>query len=114
MSPRKQEEKVTSNWAQLYEARRATKTPQMRPVGRPPSIIPRKKVGLTLSKGEEAELEVWQQRFSAILGRKVSAGETVGILTRVLSARFDQLGEVDVTEIDDLEEFVNKLVRGER
>jgi len=115
MSPRKKEsaEGASSSWVQLYEARRATKAPQLRPVGRPPSIIPRKKVGVTLSKGEEAELDIWQQRFSLFLGRKVSTGETVGIIARILSARFDDLGDLDLTKMEDLETLVTKLVKGE-
>jgi hypothetical protein len=47
---------VSSNaWVQLYQARRMTSDPQSRPPGRPPSLVPRHKVGLTLPKGEIAE-----------------------------------------------------------
>jgi len=74
----------TSNaWVQLYEARRMINEPQARPPGRPPSIVPRTKVGLTLTKGEVTELEEWQDRFSVLLGRKVSVGETVSVTVEV-------------------------------
>lgn len=113
MSPRRPVDKNLAAWVQLYEARRATKTPQVRPVGRPPSMIPRKKVGVTLSKGEEAELGAWQKRFSSLMGRKVSVGETVGILTRILTARFDALGLDHETTLEELADFVRWLVEGE-
>jgi len=78
-----------SAWVQLYEARRAVGTVTTRSPGRPPSSVPRHKVGITLSQGETSELEVWQERFSTLLGRKVSLGETIGILTRICTARLN-------------------------
>jgi hypothetical protein len=97
-------------WVQLYEARRMVNEPQSRPPGRPPSIVPRTKVGLTLTKGEVTELEEWQERLSALLGRKVSIGETVGILSRICTARLDQVqGKTPMTDLNDL---VDRLVRG--
>jgi hypothetical protein len=100
----------TSNaWVQLYEARRMINEPQARPPGRPPSIVPRTKVGLTLTKGEVIELEEWQERFSTLLGRKVSVGETVGILSRICTARLDQIqGKALPTDLNDL---VDRMVR---
>ena len=80
-----------SAWVQLYEARRAVGKVKTRSPGRPPSPIPRRKVGLTLSQGEITELEHWQERFSKLLERKVSMGETVGILTRICSTRFGSI-----------------------
>src|SRR5574340_699767 len=97
-------------WVQLYEARRQINEPQARPVGRPPSIIPRTKVGLTLTKGEVGELEEWQERLTTLLGRKVSTGETVGILSRICTARLEQLP--DNYRPDDLNDLVNRLVGG--
>ncbi len=73
-------------WVQLYEARRVPSEQEQRTPGRPPGIVPRRKVGLTLSHGEIAEIDLWQKRFSELLHRSVSAGETVGILTRICSA----------------------------
>ena len=70
-------------WVQLYEARRLAVEYEPRSPGRPPAPIPRRKVGFTLSQGEIRELEVWQDRFSRLLQRKVSTGETIGILVRV-------------------------------
>ena len=101
----------TSNaWVQLYEARRMINEPQARPPGRPPSIVPRAKVGLTLTKGEVTELEEWQERFSVLLGRKVSVGETVGILSRICTARLEQIqGKVQSSDLNDL---VDRMVRG--
>ena len=101
----------TSNaWVQLYEARRMINEPQARPPGRPPSIVPRTKVGITLTKGEVTELEEWQERFSVLLGRKVSVGETVGILSRICTARLEQIqGKVQSSDLNDL---VDRMVRG--
>lgn len=99
-----------SAWVQLYEARRMVNEPQARPVGRPPSIVPRTKVGLTLTKGEVTELEEWQDRLSALLGRKVSVGETVGILSRICTARLEQVAAKSAPA--DLGELVERLVRG--
>jgi hypothetical protein len=96
-------------WVQLYQARQIkadlmeTRTP-----GRPPSPVPRRKVGLTLSQGEISELDAWQQRFSELLGRKISIGETVGILTRICSARLSRME--DSEPIDSLVALVEKMI----
>lgn len=95
-------------WVQLYEARRIPSEPETRSPGRPPGIVPRRKVGLTLSQGEITELETWRQRLSDILHRSVSAGETVGILTRICTTRFNRLDDQD--EIAALAQLVEKLV----
>ena len=97
-----------SAWVQLYEARRTYNEPQSRPPGRPPSIVPRSKVGLTLSQGEISELEEWQTRFSNLLGRKVSIGETVGILSRICSTRWSQIGESE--HFTDLAQLVEHMI----
>jgi hypothetical protein len=97
-----------SPWIQLYEARSVPSEPESRSPGRPPGIVPRRKVGLTLSQGEITELEHWQERFSNLMGRKVSVGETVGILTRICSARLANLGEELDAQV--LSMFVDKLV----
>ncbi len=78
-------------WAQLYEARRISSEPELRSPGRPPAPIPRHKVGVTLSQAEIFEIESWQNRLSELLGRKVSIGETIGILTRIASARISRI-----------------------
>ena len=45
-------------WVQLYQARQIkADITETRSPGRPPSPIPRRKVGLTLSQGEITELE---------------------------------------------------------
>lgn len=97
-----------SAWVQLYEARSVPSEPESRSPGRPPGIVPRRKVGLTLSQGEITEIERWQERFSNLMGRKVSAGETVGILARICSARLANLG--DELDAQVLSMFVDKLV----
>lgn len=95
-------------WVQLYQARQIkAEIAESRPPGRPPSLIPRRKVGLTLSQGEIHELEAWQGRLSEVMGRKISTGETVGILSRILSARLARVGGVDTN--DTLVELVEKL-----
>jgi hypothetical protein len=81
-------------WAQLYEARRISPEPESRNPGRPPAPIPRHKVGVTLSQAEIFEIESWQKRLTDLLGRKVSIGETIGILTRIASARASRVSGV--------------------
>jgi hypothetical protein len=95
-------------WLQLYDARN-NQTQESRPVGRPPAAVPRYKVGLTLSQGESAELKVWQDRFSEMLGRKISSGETVGILARICSTRLSRLSE---QQYDTMMELIEHLVEG--
>jgi hypothetical protein len=97
-----------SAWVQLYEARSVPSEPETRSPGRPPGIVPRRKVGLTLSQGEITEIEHWQDRFSTLMGRKVSAGETVGILTRICTTRLARLGEEPGDEA--LSALVDRLV----
>jgi hypothetical protein len=98
-----------SAWVQLYQARQLkADVSEARSPGRPPSPIPRRKVGLTLSQGEITELEHWQERLSEALGRKISTGETVGILTRICTARLGRLNNPD--SIDSLVELVEKMV----
>lgn len=96
-------------WVQLYQARQLKAEIQGgRSPGRPPSPIPRRKVGLTLSQGEITELDTWQERLSELLGRKLSTGETVGILTRICSARLVRV--TDGKSPDSLVELVEKMV----
>lgn len=95
-------------WLQLYDAR-TNQIQESRPVGRPPAPVPRFKVGLTLSQGETAELKVWQDRFSELMGRKISTGETVGILARICTTRFSRISDQEYSEMMDL---VEHLVEG--
>lgn len=96
-------------WVQLYQARRITNNPQTRPAGRPKSTVPRHKVGMTLAKGEISELEKWQTRLSKLIGRKISIGETVGILSRICSSR---LALVPGEKARNLDELVALLIEG--
>ena len=95
-------------WVQLYEARRLEMEIEPRTPGRPPAPIPRRKVGFTLSQGEIRELEVWQGRFSRLLNRKISTGETIGILARICTARFVRLSEQ--SEPATLVEMVERMI----
>ena len=88
-----QRQKARSAWVQLYEARQAGIEIESRPPGRPPSLIPRRKVGMTLSQGEVNELGAIQEKLSSIMNRKVSVGETVGIITRISTARIARISE---------------------
>lgn len=98
-----------SAWVQLYQARQLkADIVETRSPGRPPSPIPRHKVGLTLSQGEISELETWQQRLSELMGRKISTGETVGILTRICTARFAHLDEAN--QWGSIVDLVEKMV----
>lgn len=85
-------------WVQLYEARRPTSLIRTRPRGRPPRVAPRKATVFHLTDGERREINSWQEQLSPLLGRKVSLGETAGILARICSARLptiDQKGVID-------------------
>jgi hypothetical protein len=95
-------------WVQLYEARRATVEYEPRAPGRPPAPIPRRKVGFTLSQGEIRELEAWQERFTRLLRRKVSSGETIGILVRICTARGARL--MEGVEPQNLADMVEKMI----
>lgn len=95
-------------WLQLYDAR-TSQTQESRPVGRPPAPVPRLKVGVTMSQGETAELKVWQERFSELMGRKISTGETVGMLARICTARFSRISD---QEFDGMMDLIESLVEG--
>ena len=95
-------------WVQLYAARRVPSGPEGRSPGRPPGIVPRRKVGMTLSQGEITELENWRERFSRLLHRSVSAGETLGILTRICTNRYSRLP--DPEDIETLGQLVGQLI----
>ena len=97
-----------SAWVQLYEARQAGIEIESRSPGRPPSPIPRRKVGMTLSQGEANELHVIQEQLSEIMNRKVSVGETVGIITRICTARISRVFDNDGPET--LSELVERMV----
>ena len=95
-------------WVQLYEARRLEMEVEPRTPGRPPAPIPRRKVGFTLSQGEIRELEAWQERFTRLLNRKISTGETIGILARLCTARFSRL--VEQAEPASLVDLVERMI----
>jgi|Deesub1362A_J573_1020465.scaffolds.fasta_scaffold02672_4 hypothetical protein len=80
-------------WVQLYEARRPAPPPRTRTRGRPPRVTPRKATVFHLTDGERAEINAWQARLSPLLGRKISLGETAGILARLASARLARFPE---------------------
>jgi hypothetical protein len=61
-----------------------------------------------LTEGERREIDAWQVRISPLLGRKVSLGETAGILARICSARLPLVREDD--EPDSLAELVRMMV----
>ena len=97
-----------SAWVQLYEARQAGLEIKSRPPGRPPSLIPRRKVAMTLSQGEINELDAIQEKLTSIMKRKVSIGETVGIMTRICTARIARISERE--EPMTLAELVERMV----
>ena len=94
-------------WVQLYEARRPTPLVRTRPRGRPPRVAPRKSTVFHLTDGERREINAWQKQLSPLLGRKVSLGETAGILARICSAR---LPLVDQQQFESLAELVKFMV----
>jgi hypothetical protein len=54
-----------------------------------------------------AELTKWQNRLAKMLGRKISLGETVGIISRICSSR---LQLVPGEKARNLEELVQMLI----
>jgi hypothetical protein len=49
------------------------------------------------------ELNTWQERLSPLLGRKISLGETAGILARICSARLPKVQfEKDADSLTEL------------
>jgi len=97
-------------WVQLYEARRIAVEVPSRQAGRPRALVPRHKVGFTLSQGETHELEVWQGRFSKMLNRKISTGETIGILTRICTSRYERLFKNSDPNDENLKILVEKMI----
>ena len=95
-------------WVLLYEARRASPPSRTRSRGRPPRVTPRKATVVHLTDGERAEIDDWQDRISPLLGRKVSLGETAGILARICSARLPLING-DLT-FDNLSDLVRSMV----
>lgn len=90
-------------WVLLYEARRPTPIARTRPRGRPPRVTPRKATVFHLTDGERMEIDTWQERLSPLLGRKISLGETAGILARICSARLPKVDNgKDVNSLADL------------
>jgi hypothetical protein len=58
-----------------------------------------------LTDGERAEIDAWQLRLSPLLGRKVSLGETAGILARICGARLPKV------DSDNTASTLSELVR---
>jgi hypothetical protein len=112
MTPKK-DDTIQPAWVQLYMARRQPPpSARTRPRGRPRRLVPRvKKTAFRLTEGEHSELQDWQDRFSDLLGRHISYGETVGILARMCSARLDIVKQEETS--NSLSELVEKMV-GER
>lgn len=104
-------------WVQLYEARRASTPSRTRSRGRPARVTPRKATVVHLTDGERSEIDSWQKRISPLLGRKVSLGETAGILARICSARLPRInGDLSFNTLSDLvksmvgEEELNDII----
>lgn len=97
-------------WVQLYEARRPRPPQRTRPRGRPPRVTPRKATVFHLTDGERKEIDAWQERLSPLLGRKVSLGETAGILARIASARLNETSQD--TPFESLTDLARVLVEG--
>jgi hypothetical protein len=95
-------------WVLLYEARRPAPIARTRPRGRPPRVTPRKATVVHLTDGERMEIDTWQERLSPLLGRKISLGETAGILARICSARLPKVE--NGTEVKSLAELVAVMV----
>ena len=104
-------------WVQLYEARRASPPSSTRSRGRSARVTPRKSTVVHLTDGERVEIDLWQERLSPLLGRKVSLGETAGILARICSARLPHInGNLSIDTLSDLvklmvgEEELNDII----
>jgi hypothetical protein len=98
-------------WVLLYEARRPTPITRTRPRGRPPRVTPRKATVFHLTDGERIEIDTWQERLSPLLGRKISLGETAGILARICSARLPKVD--NGSQVKSLADLVTAMVGGD-
>jgi len=99
-------------WVLLYEARRPTPTSRTRTRGRPARVTPRKATVIHLTDGERLEMDSWQERLAPLLGRKISLGETAGILARICSARLPKV-ESD-SGVKSLSELVSVMVGSDK
>jgi hypothetical protein len=108
MTPRSSSSKPA--WVQLYEARRVEVEVESRPPGRPPSLIPRRKIGLTLSQGEIQEIEVWQERLLEAVGT-ASSRQVKRWASSLVSARLAiRSWKVKGVDPETLLEMVEKMV----
>ena len=55
-------------------------------------------------------MEEWQDRFSKMLDRKISTGETIGILTRMCTSRYERLLSKSGTADENLKILVEKMI----
>ncbi len=79
-------------WALLHETKSSLPAPTPLPAGRPPRSSPARKSTVHLTSGDEEAIHLWQHFFSDILGRKVSLGETFGLLARICQERAEMIG----------------------
>lgn len=101
----------TYAWVRLYETGQAQAN--LRPStglspGRPPRTVPTRRTSVTFTTGDETAVTDWQARFTRLLGRKPSIGETMGILARVCAERLQVLDANPMP--DTLAELVTILV----
>lgn len=107
-TPKKKE--PVSAWLQLYIAQK-TRTPSGKPTirpGRPGRVVAWADLHMEMPQGDLKQVRDWQKRFDVLLNRKVSLGETVGLLARICTARFDVLDPNGVP--DDIENLVDLMV----
>jgi hypothetical protein len=109
--PEAQAVRKTFSWLQLYEARYIRTPPTPLPSGspgRPARAVPVKKTSVTYTAGDEEALLLWQEKFTDLLGRKPSMGETAGLLARICTDRLEWLHPASLP--GSLGEFVTLMV----
>ncbi|MHC1732948.1 MAG: hypothetical protein AB9888_13095 [Bacteroidales bacterium] len=112
MEETKKELKLKFAWALLHETT-SQKIRSSLPTGRPPRSSPTRKSTVHLTTGDEEAIRQWQAYFSSALDKKVSLGETFGLMARILRERAELLNiplhEPD-TQTQKFLELVQKLV----
>ena len=107
--PKSKKEPVSA-WLQMYIAQK-TLIPSGKPEvprGRPRRLVAWADLHTEIPQGDLQQVRDWQQRFNDLLGRKVSLGETIGLLARINTSRLEFLDVKTLPE--DIQTLVNLMI----
>jgi len=111
-TPEPPKKKPQFAWALLHETKTNQPATSPLPAGRPPRLSPARKSTVHLTSGDEEAIHLWQNVFSEVLGKKVSLGETFGLLARICQERAAML-DLSLNDYhgpDRLVDLIQKLV----